>query len=362
MTSRFLALLLLLGLATAARAQAPETKEKKPKKAKEEQGPLVPHDPAPIFTATEPLTLTFTVNFRQLRRDKGENPPWRSATFSYADSSGQTVTVPLKVRTRGIWRLKNCDTPPIRLNFAKEDAKQTIFAKLDKPKLVTHCRDTGEYEQWLLQEFQLYRVYNTLTPYSHRARLARIAYVDSGSNKPITTRYGFIAEDREELGSRVGAMPIEQKGAGANDLDQREMVLFGLFQYLIGNTDWSISGLHNVELFGIDTSVVPIAYDFDFAGAVATRYATPDSRLPIKRVRERLYRGLCVTGDPYPAVFDLFRARKDSIYALYRDDLGKLLEPDRAKETLEYFDEFFATLADPRLAKRYIIDACLGRG
>jgi hypothetical protein len=362
MTGRFLALLLLLGLSNAATAQAPESKEKKPKKAKDQQGPLVPHDPAPIFTASEPLTLTFTVNFRQLRRDKGENSPWRSATLSYADSSGQTVTVPLKVRTRGIWRLKNCDMPPIRLNFVKEDAKHTIFAKLDKPKLVTHCRDSGEYEQWLLEEFQLYRVYNTLTPYSHRVRLARIAYVDSGSSKPVATRYGFIAEDREELGSRVGAMPIEQKGAGANDLDQRETALFALFQYLIGNTDWSISGLHNVELFGIDTSVVPIAYDFDFSGAIATRYATPDSRLPIKRVRERLYRGYCVTGDPYPGLFELFRARKDSIYALYRDNLGKLLEPDRAKETLEYFDEFFATIADPRQAKRYIIGACLERG
>ena len=353
-----LALLSLLVLPAAAGAQA-QAGQKKEKKDKSDRAALVPQDPAPIFTARAPLQLTLTVNIRQLRRDKGQTAPWRAATISYADSAGQPVAVPVRVRTRGIWRLANCEFPPLRLNFTKEAAKGTIFAKLDKPKVVTHCRNTDEFDQYLLQEFQLNRVYNVLTPYSHLVRLARITYVDSADGKPFTTRYAFLSEAPEDLAARIGGIPIEQQGAGPGDLHQIELTAFNVFQYLIGNTDWSIPALHNVALVAVDTTNIPIAYDFDFAGAVNTRYASTDPRLAIKRVRDRLYRGFCVPVPLYTIAIDRFIARKDSIYALYRDEIGALMRPERVKETLGYFDEFYEILSDPRRTKREIIDQCL---
>ena len=353
-----LPMLVLVPLSLPGQAQQSAASEKK--KAKGDQA-LVPHDPAPIYESAAPLQLTVTANLRQLRRDKGQDPPWRGATIAYADSGGRTVTIPVRLRTRGIWRLANCEFPPLRLNFAKDDAKGTLFAKLDKPKLVTHCRDSDEYEQYLLQEFQLNRIYNLLTPYSHRVRLARITYVDSGSAKPFATRYAFLSESPEDLASRLGGIRIEQKGAGPGDLHQVELVTFSLFQYLIGNTDWSIAGLHNVALVAVDTTNIPVAYDFDFAGTVNARYAVPDARLPIRSVRTRLYRGYCVPESVYPAAVERFVARKDAIYALYRDELGALLRPDRVKATLEYFDEFYQTLNDPRRTKREIVEQCLAK-
>jgi hypothetical protein len=348
-------------IATPVSAQAPQQGKTKKSKKDTAQVALVPHEVAKLFRADSPLTLTLTANMRQLRRDKDANVPWRAAQVSYVDSSGSTVAVPVRVRTRGIWRLKNCEFPPLRLNFAKDSAKHTVFAGLDKPKLVTHCRDTDEYETWLLQEFQLYRVYNLLTPFSNRVRLARVTYVDSASGKTVATRYAILQEDPGELASRLGGIPIEQKGAGPDDLSQQHAALFAVFQYLIGNTDWSISGLHNVELVGMDTAVVPVAYDFDYAGAVNTRYAAPDPRLPIRRVRDRLFRGYCLTTATYEPVFELFRARKDSIYALYRDALGQLLPKRAIEDTLSYFDDFYETLSDPRRIKREIMENCIPR-
>jgi hypothetical protein len=351
-----------LVFAAGARGQAAQSgNEKKPKKDKTEQRELKPHDPATLFTAEQPLAITLTTNLKRIRGDRGENPPWRAGTITYTDSAGQPATVPVKLRTRGIWRLKNCDLPPIRLNFVKEEVKHSPFAKLDKPKLVVTCRDNNEYEQYLLQEFQLYRVYNTLTKYSPLVRLLHVTYVDSASGKATTTRYAYILEDPDQMADRIGALPLKQKGAGPGDLDHRQLVLFGVFEYLIGNTDWSISGLPNVALVGADTSIMPVASDFDFAGAVATRYAVPDSRLNIRSVRDRVYRGYCVGEDEYQPVFELFKQRKDTIYALYKDDLAKLMQGDRAKETLEYFDDGYAVITDPRRAKREIIDRCLGK-
>jgi hypothetical protein len=154
-------------------------------------------------------------------------------------------------------------------------------------------------------------------------------------------------------------MLAREKGAGPADLDPAAEVIYFLFQYLIGNTDWAVSALHNVELIATDVGYVPIAYDFDFSGAVNARYATVDPSLSIRRVRDRLYRGYCVPTDAYAPAFALFKAKRDSIYALYRDPIGRLLTGNRAKETLEYFDDFYKTIDDPHEAKHEIMDRCI---
>jgi hypothetical protein len=360
--ARFIALIFLLAANNLPAQSQQQGKPKKNKKDVPEQVDLVPHEAARIFTAEEPIAFTLTANLDRLRHDKKQDSPWRWASLRYADpdSAGKTIEIPLKVRTRGIWRLNQCDFPPLRLDFQKHEVKHLLFAKLDKPKLVSHCRDNDGYEQYILQEMQLYRVYNLLTQYSHRVRLARVTYVDSASGKVLTTRYAFLEEEPAAVAYRIGGMLIKEKGAGPADLDPAATVTFALFQYMIGNTDWSPSGLHNVELIGTTLGYVPVAYDFDFSGAVNARYATVDPSLPIKQVRQRLYRGYCVPNESYEPVFALFKAKKDSIYALYKDSIGRLLAGDRAKETLEYFDDFYAILADPRVAKHEIIDRCQG--
>ena len=341
-------------------AQSDQQKKKKSKKDTVTQVELVPHEAAPIFTAEEPITFTLTSNFGRLRRDRKQDAPWRWASITIADSAGAPVEIPLQVKTRGIWRLTQCDFPPIRLDFKKSTVKHSVLAKLDKPKLVTHCRDNEDYEQYILQEFQLYRVYNLLTKYSHRVRLARITYADSGTGKVVTTRYAFLEEEPEALAHRVGGLLVKEKGGGPADLEPSSAAIFAVFQYMIGNTDWAISALHNVEMISTDLGYVPVAYDFDFSGAVNTRYATVDPSLPIKRVRDRVYRGYCLPEETYEPTFALFKAKKDSIYALYKDSIGHLLRGDRAKETLEYFDEFYETITNPRDAKREIIGRCIG--
>lgn len=315
-----------------------------------------------FFESQEPLDVTLTTNIGKIRGDKRENPPWRPATISYNGPDGNPVTVPIKARTRGIWRLRMCDFPPLRLNFAGETSKGTIFHKLDKPKLVSYCQDNDLYEQYIIQEYQLYRIYQLLTPVSHKARLLRFVYADSGSGRIRARRYGFVMEEPGAVAARLGGKVIEQKGARAADLDAFQDALFGVFQYMIGNTDFSVGGLHNVELFfTADGAVMPIAYDFDFAGAVNARYSVPDSSLKILNVRQRLFRGYCADAESYAKVFALFKEKKNEIYALYTDPIGKLMDRGRARETLKYFDEFYETIDNPRQAKRAIIEACIGR-
>jgi hypothetical protein len=319
---------------------------------------------AKFFQTETPLVVTLTTNMARIRTDKTADAPWRAATMSYVATAPDTgtVSVPTRVRTRGIGRLENCQFPPLLLDFANDAAKGTELKGLDEPSLVNSCRNSDEYEQYILQEFQLYRIYQLLTPVSHAVRLLQLTYVDSASGKKEATRYAFIVEPPTGMAERLGAKILKIKGAAANDLEPAQSALVGLFQYMIGNTDFSLSGLRNAELLSMPVDAYVFAvYDFDFSGAVNARYATIDPSLPIKRVRDRLYRGYCVPSETYPKAIANFNAKKDSIYALYRDSIGKLIAPATISETLEYFDEFYRIINDPKMFKREVVDACVER-
>lgn len=349
-TIRSAVMLALAGTLTGRTALAQDSASgKKPKRV-------------PLFESTQPLEITLTVNLKQIQRDKGDTVPWREATLTTIGADGKPVTLPLKLRTRGIWRLKKCEYPPIRMNFAKTAVKGTEFQGLDKPKLVTFCRDTELHEQYVIQEFQLYRVYQLLTPDSHMVRLVRLSYVDSATGKLAAKRFAFIEEEPDALAARLGGGMLKDKGARADDLDDDAVALFGLFEFMIGNTDFSISALHNAELLTRSVGlVVPIAYDFDFSGAINTTYATPEPKLRLDGVTTRLYRGYCVDPVHYETAVARFNAKRPEILALYEDRIGKMIQPRLRNSALEYFNEFYKIINDRGALKSQVIESCLPR-
>jgi hypothetical protein len=324
------------------------------------RGPKPPRPPTRFFDTEEPLAVTFAADLDRLRRDRSDKAPWRPARLSYTAPDGQAVTLPVRARTRGIWRLKTCAFPPLRLDFAGKSARGTVFEGLDKPKVVNYCRDNDLHEQYVLQELQLYRVYAVLTPAAHRVRLLRVTYVDSVRARTATTRYAILLEEPKALAARLGGRLEEAKGASAGDFEPFNAALVGVFQYMIGNVDWSAAHLHNAEIVRDSTfTYLLVPYDFDYAGAVNAQYAVPDPRLNLASVRQRLFRGHCAPPEAFAQVAALFRAKKDAIYALYRDPVGRLLRPQLARETLAYFDEFYRILESPASVRREFVDACV---
>ena len=308
-----------------------------------------PYELQKLFSQDTVVRFTLTTNLRALARSRSGEPRYHGAKLTYSDTGASPITIPLRVRTRGHWRRMNCEMPPLLLNFWTDSSKKTLFARVDRGRLVVHCRDDDVREQYVLQEYQLYRVYNLLTPFSHRARLARVTYVDSASGRTTASRYAFILEDDDDMALRNGGRQLDSKGAKAGDLDPFTDALVGLFEYMIGGTDWSVAALHNVQLVSQpDGAVRAVAYDFDWSGAVNANYAKPDYRLPITSVRQRLFRGYCVSPDEFNRAIALFNEKKPAIYALYSDHIGGLMNPDVVRRTLEYFDDFYRTINNPR--------------
>ncbi len=280
--------------------------------------------------------------------------------MGYEDADGNAVWLPVQVKTRGKFRLAEdvCDFPPIRLNFRTRDVPWTLFEGQDKLKLVTHCRTPDpDYQHHLVLEYLTYRLYERFTPKSLRTRLAQVTYVDASETHGTITRYAFLIEDVDEMAVRNNMKVVDIDGFHPLLADEFEIGVHDVFQYMIGNTDWSSALSQNVEFIqDAEGNVTVVPFDFDWAGIVSSPYAKPAPDVPIADVRERFYMGGCRPTDHLTPVFQRFIELKDEIYNLYRNE--PRLAPERRDQVLAYFDEFYTTITDEHLAKERIRQAC----
>jgi hypothetical protein len=312
---------------------------------------------APLFAAAEPLDVTITADFHQLRRDRDDENEEREGTASLGGDI--RTAIPLKIRTRGRFRLqaRTCEFPPLRLNFPKSALAGTVLDGQDKLKLVAHCRNRDDYEQNALEEYLVYRLLNLLTERSFQVRLARFTYVDATEREATVQRWGFLLESEEALAERLGGSLMDQDvPVNPGLLVGRNTGLVSLFAFMVGNTDWSMLEHHNFVLVGTDDGLLPVPYDFDWAGFVAAPYARPARSLGIRSVRQRIYREFCRPDIDHPALFQLFRERRAAMEAEILGLPGLL--DDRKKDAIEYLGEFFEIIDDPKKAQRQIIEGC----
>jgi len=312
-----------------------------------------------FFRTDTVFALTLRTDLRRLYGDRDTTGvPWRPGSVTWADSAG-THTVPVRLRTRGVYRLGHCDVPPIRLRFEQDSVRGTALTGLRRPKLATHCFNGGSSgEQNLLQEYAIYRVLNLLTPWSYAARLARVTYEDSTGRVRPQTRWAIVIEDPDRFADRMHATEDTLWGKRLGRLPPADAALLGVFQYFIANTDWSMPGLHNIAVYRQADTVRAVPYDFDWSGTINATYARPDPRLRIPSVRTRVYRGLCQDSTVIVPVLERFEALKDSIAAIYRAVPG--LEPRNVDRALRYYDEFYEAAADRRGFMRHVVrETCL---
>ena len=320
-----------------------------------------------LFDSHEPLDIRIEGPIATLMRDRPDDIDL-SGTASWRDADGRNVEVAVGLRTRGNYRRQSdtCPFPPIRLNFKQSDVKNTLFHKQDKLKLVSHCRDNStKAEQVLLREYLTYRLFNALTDFSYRVRLLNVTYVDTGSGGRERSAHAFAIEHKDRLSKRIGLPLLEVPRLDAEALDPAKTNLVSLFEYLIGNTDFStIAGAadrnccHNITLFGGDASpAVPIPYDFDMSGMVSAPYGGHNPRFKLRSVRQRLYRGRCAFNAHLPDSIAAFTAIKAALYALVENE--DTLSKSSRKSMRTYLNSFYKIIETPKQVERRLVKACV---
>lgn len=313
---------------------------------------------APLFAGEEPLALHLFVDLDVIRGDRPDEEEL-AGLIRFQGEQGGWTDAPVDVRTRGGFRreARNCSFPPLRLDLPRGRMEGTVFHGQDKLKVVLPCRDgRNSYQVLVLREYLAYRMLNLLTPVSYRVRLVDLTVHDTAAEDDPVRGFGFLLEADEAMAARNRAIVSEWEQFLPQGLDAEQAGVVALFQFMIGNTDWSPVEFHNADLIWDERGrYLTVAYDFDFSGIVEAPYASPDPQLPIRSVRDRLYRGFCWEVD-HDALNRRFVESRPGLEALWRE-MELMDEGDRGRG-LDYLELFYRVLQSPGEYRRQVVEAC----
>jgi len=303
-----------------------------------------------LFEGVDLLEITLSGNINELFKDRANDSEYRELSLSYKGVDNNVISIPIKVKTRGHFRKQKgvCKNPPLLLNFSKEQSKNTLFEKQDKIKLVTPCQG----EKFVVREYLTYKLYNLITPKSFKVRLVKIVFDDPIAKSPTEAQYGILIEEEGQMAKRNNSISVEGKIVRPEQTDNNDFLTMAVFEYMIGNTDWSVQYLQNVKLISDESGAlpVPVPYDFDHAGIVGAPYAKPAEELLLSSIRERRYRGYCLKEmNQFMPVIERFNEKKTEFYNVYKDN--PLLDEGYIKSTVKFLDDFYKTINDPKRLK-----------
>lgn len=296
------------------------------------------------------LQWTIETDLRQLMRHRIKEE-YQPAQLRYIDQDGSPIAWNIQLKSRGNTRREVCIYPPLKLKFDKDDLKAEGFHPIHKIKIVNQCSATDQGLDYLFREYLIYWMYSQISPYHFEAQLAKITYKDSQGDKKDWTLYAIVLEPVKDVEYRLFATEIEREESAIKHMANEPYKRLTIFQYMIGNTDWAVHNLHNLKIFKVpeERKVVPIPYDFDYAGLIDTHYAVPHESLPISKVTDRLYRGpYCAGGEAL--AYAQFFLEKETLIKNYVRDFHLLNEYERS-QMIDYLDGFFREMQRKLTAK-----------
>lgn len=249
----------------------------------------------------------------------------QEAGLSFTDNKGRMHDWNLSVSIRGKFRRNRCEYAPLKLNFSKKDLEAIGLEKFDKYKLVTPCFADPSAEDLILKEYLAYKAYNLLTPYSFRVQLLKITYRDANGVYPDRVATAFIIEANKEMATRLSGEEMENAlGQPAEAYDSRAEATHALFQYMIGNGDFSLPLARNLKVIKMaDGRLIPVGYDFDFTGWVGAPYASATSEVGQTSIYDRVYLGYVQPDEVMRELAaDFCEQRKAILSLINRSDLS----------------------------------------
>ncbi len=314
-----------------------------------------------LFADDGVFDLTIHAPFSRLMRQAGGASDV-SGRVEFSDGT----SVPISCNKYGISRLRECDLASLQIRVDASEVHGTPFEGRKILRLVTPCRLRGGYDKYTMLEYLVYRSYAVIADPALRVRLAQVRFQDSEKPARVQTGYAFFIEDIGQAAARRGQVWLDIETQRTSDLDRAQLTVMTLFQYMVGNTDWSAVTArpnerccHNIALFGqegVDINAV-VPFDFDQTGLVNPPYAAPpDASLGIRRITDRRYRGLCENNDELAGAIAVFNRKRPELETLFsRDELPYPKDRERA---LKYITGFYETINDPRKLEKKILNTC----
>ncbi len=314
-----------------------------------------------LFAVNELLDLTITTPLHELVR----HPTTDAGTTGTIELAG-VEAIPVTLSAYGFSRLEECGSPSLKIELDPETTAGTPFEGHRSLHLVRPCHRGSSFETYVLLEYLVYRCYATIAEPALRTRLVRCRFQDGERPSSDAAHLAFFVEDIGEAAARHDLTWLDIETLEFSALDPDQVTVLALFEYMVGNTDWSAlmstAGercCHNMAVLGGEEDgarATLLPFDFDYSGLVNPPYAAPDEKLPIQRVTQRMYRGFCAHNASLPAAVAHFNEKRPSIEALFTDD--GLPDPKARARALKYIRAFYDLINDPRKLESRIVRVC----
>lgn len=294
-----------------------------------------------FFLNDSVIDVQFTTDIKKLKTNK-KKPEWQPATVVMNFGDSLQVNEQILVEPRGNYRKEHCEMASLMLNFKTKDSP--LLSDLKKLKLVGGCHENTSSEELVLKEYLVYKLYNILSPMSFRVRLLHVTYNDTQKKAKSYTQYAFLIEDIQDLAKRNNCREVTKTVYNKETTNRQQIAFVSIFQYMIGNTDWSVPNYHNIKLMVPLTDTLarpyPVPYDFDYCGIVNAPYATPNEEFDIKTVRDRYYMGYARTMDELKIIASTYNKNQDTLLQCIND--FTLLSKNGREDIARYVNNFFS--------------------
>ena len=307
-----------------------------------------------LFQEASPLEIQLSYSNKELRKDTNDST-YINVEMKYKEA-GEWKLLPVKLRARGNFRRAKCYFPPVKMKIKKSLSKGTLFEGNKKLKLVLPCMLESNNNDNIEQELLAYKLYEKISPYHFKTRKVKITMLEQKGKKiKEQSLDGFLIEDDKLVADRFEGKVFERY-IHPLAMDADSSVKNAFFQFMIGNTDFSVAYQHNGKLLYIDKKIIPLPYDFDMAGLVDASYATVNTSLGISSVKDRVYRGFKREDDVLQSVRTHFLSLKPELAAIVQGIKGSFDNEKEYEATEEFFNSFYSVLEDDSSFKKKIID------
>jgi hypothetical protein len=302
-----------------------------------------------LFEVADSNTIvTLKTDVKLLKKNKAEKE-YQPSVITLSDDLDEPLVFETRVKVRGNMRKKLCTLPPLKIDFNKADLRNHGFSNKDKVKLVLQCMDFESQVISVKKEHLVYELYRQIDTLGLRSKLINVNLISENNERELFQ--GFILEDEENLARRVGGKVIEKGIVRPQSMQRESYLKMVFFQYMICNTDFSISGRHNIETILLDDEIrlFAVAYDFDYAGIVGQEYAVPSDIFPIMDVDQRYFRLNDLTKDELKSMRKFYNDERENLNKIIQGAVY-LSEKERNRFN-SVVDDFYKIINSKRKSK-----------
>jgi len=313
-----------------------------------------------LFDLEEPLNLTLEFNIKEFKKARRKDEYHKAMMTCHVNESFQ-VTHPVRVKARGEFRRDECIMPPFWVNIRYAGIEADSLRDVRKMKMVTRCKPSAAYKDYVLKEYLVYKIYNILTPISFNVRLVRLNYIDTGAKKNTTfENWGFLVEPEAMMARRLDAKMIKSDRLSLRTVNHEMMDLTALFSYMVGQGDYSVTGRHNLKILALrnppPAGFITVPYDFDYCGLVDAHYALPGETLGISNVKERYYLGACREEEVHMETVNKLAEHQQEIEDLIMN--FEYMDEDARLDMVTYIASYFLESERDRFVEAYLDPTC----